>query len=304
MLTKILDGLGTTFATQWSANLLTAAFVFWSGGLLVLAWHFGWSPLDVWYMGLSATVEVVVLVAAFLLVALSSIVSQRLNLPVLRFLEGYWPGWLSGIRRWLVGRVATTYQQKLQTLQTLAGKGLPDLSTDELKHYVELDRYITHMPTTPEVLMPTRLGNILRAAELRSRNKYGLDAVICWPRLWLLLPDAVKQELMDARASLDTSVNLLIWSMLFLVWTLWAWWALLVTVLVAMYAYSWSLRLAEVYGELIDSCYDLHRGDLYQALRWPLPANPAAEQQTGLQLTQYIWRGSDAQTPTFVVPKS
>jgi len=46
-----------------------------------------------------------------------------------------------------------------------------------------------HTPAESDRHMPTKLGNILRAAELRSKDKYGLDAVICWPRLWLLLPD-------------------------------------------------------------------------------------------------------------------
>jgi hypothetical protein len=300
MLTKIVDGLSSKLADQWFIMLLTPAFIFWAGGLLIWAWRFGWSPLEKWYLGLSPTIEVVMLLAAFLLVATSAVVVQRFHLPVLRLLEGYWPQWFAGIRSRLTARVAQRYQSKLDSLETLARKGLKNLSPEELRQYAELDRYITHMPTDQSLLMPTRIGNRLRAAELRSRDKYGLDGVICWPRLWLLLPEEAKKELTDARTSLNAAVNLFVWSLLFLVWTIWTWWAIGISLIVVIYAYYWATSLAEVYGELIESCYDLHRTTLYHALRWPLPKNPLEELQTGMQVTQYIWRGSDAATPLFV----
>jgi hypothetical protein len=51
--------------------------------------------------------------------------------------------------------------------------------------------------------MPTRFGDILRAAEFRPRDKYGLDTTVCWYPLWLLLPAEVKQEISQARLELD-----------------------------------------------------------------------------------------------------
>ena len=42
----------------------------------------------------------------------------------------------------------------------------------------------------------------MRAAELRPLSRYGQDAVICWPRLWLLLPDASRHDITTARGSL------------------------------------------------------------------------------------------------------
>lgn len=66
-------------------------------------------------------------------------------------------------------------------------------------------------PSQPNRLMPTKLGNILRAAESRPYDKYGLDAVICWSRLWLLLPDGVKKELQEARSNLNTAARFWLW---------------------------------------------------------------------------------------------
>ena len=301
MLTNIFDGLSGKVADQWTATLLTPAFVFWAGGLLAWVFRFGWSELAKSFMALTPAEQIVVLIAALLIVAASAIVVQRFDLLVIRLLEGYWPRLFNTPRKWIVDHlVIPKYEQKVQRFQQLAQKGVNNLSPEELSELAAIDRYLVHMPSVPAFFLPTKLGNILRAAELHPKDKYGLEAVICWPRLWLLLPDEARNELADVRALLDTAARLVTWSVLFLVWTIWAWWVPLVTVIVAFYAYRWTINTAEIYGDLLDSSYDLYRKLLYQSLRWPLPTNPAEEYQQGLLLTQYIWRGSRATTPTFV----
>src|SRR5262249_9746917 len=148
-------------------------------------------------------------------------------------------------------------------------------------------------------LMPTRLGNILRAAEGQPGDKYGLDAVICWPRLWLILPGDVREELVRARIRLDSAVSACNWAVLFVIFTPWLPWAPAAGAAFAVAGYYvWVLDRSRLFGDLIDATFDLHRHALYQALRWPLPANPAAERRAGRALTDYLWRGSDAEEPT------
>jgi len=153
------------------------------------------------------------------------------------------------------------------------------------------------MPEANADLMPTRLGNILRAAEHKPLAKYGLDAIVCWSRLWLLLPDAVKKDLQAARADLNTAARVWLWSLLFCGWTfvggsLWAAWSMLFGLLSAWFAYGWALDAASTYGELIEAAFDLHRHLLYQSSRWNLPADPAIEHRVGQELTQYLRRRS------------
>jgi hypothetical protein len=57
-----------------------------------------------------------------------------------------------------------------------------------------------------------------------------------------------------------------------------------------------------VYADLLESVYDVHRMVLYQALRWPLPDNPETEWQSGQQVSNYLWRGSRQNQPTFTDP--
>jgi hypothetical protein len=155
--------------------------------------------------------------------------------------------------------------------------------------------------------MPTRLGNILRAAERRPYERYGLDAIVCWPRLWLLLPETAKKELQEARTQLINGVRIFAWSLLFLIWTIWSWWAIPAAIGSALFAYCWILDTAIVYGDLIEAAFDLYRPLLYQSLRFPLPNNAAEEKAMGEQVTQYLWRGSLSEPIAFATstePKS
>ena len=148
-------------------------------------------------------------------------------------------------------------------------------------------------PSQPNQFLPTQLGNLLRASEARSLERYGLDAVVCWPRLWLLLPDHTRKELQTARGALNQAVRNWLWSSLFLIWTLFAWWVPLVAILCACLSYRMALTAAAVYVDLLESTFDLHRHLLYPALRHQPPTNPAQEVNDGKKLTEYLWRGPD-----------
>jgi hypothetical protein len=304
MPTKFIESLGGKLAENWAANILTPAFVFWLGGVLAWVWRFGRKPLEDWLKQQPESLLIAVLVTALLIIAVSAFVVQRFDLSVLRFLEGYWLGWLQPLKRWMIHRQEQDFKRKDKQWQALADKQNKQvLTTDELAEYVTLDGQLMQFPSQLNRLMPTKLGNILRAAESHPYDKYGLNAVICWPRLWLVLPDGVKKELQEARSSLNTASRFWLWSLLFIVWVVWAWWAVPMGLLGMIFAYYWAVDTASVYCSLLESAFDLYRLELYKSLRWPIPINPKQEQEFGKQLTVYLLRGSDQDTPTFTPPK-
>jgi hypothetical protein len=63
-------------------------------------------------------------------------------------------------------------------------------------------------PDEPVDVAPTKIGNILLAAEQHPRLRYGLDPVVIWSRLQPLLPEALAGALKDAKASLDMMLTL------------------------------------------------------------------------------------------------
>lgn len=305
MLPKFLESLGDTLAKEWVAKVFTPAFVFWFGGFLswVLHSQANWNTLERWLNQRTLVQPLVTLVAALLVIATSAIAVQQFELPVLRLLEGYWPRWLQPLRRRLIKGQKLKAEKAEKRFQGLASKSIQNLTPEEADEYVQLDWQLKQTPTESDRLMPTQLGNILRAAERRPLEKYGLESVICFPRLWLLLPNEVKTELTEARARLNTMARVLVWSILFWVWTLWAWWAIPIGLLSALLAYQWLLNAAAIYGDLVESAFDLHRTALYKSLRFPLPKNPTEEQHTGRALTDYLWRGFTEPEPIFENPE-
>jgi hypothetical protein len=306
VLTTFWAGLGSRLAERWAAVGLSPPFAFWAGGLLAWVWGHGrgqaWGELERWGTGRSVPVQAAVVVGALVAVFASGAMVKQLTFPVLRVLEGYWPRWLGRARTALLRLRTSRQRHDNERFQRLADKvEAGTAAPDERLAFVVLDSKLRAVPTRHEDLMPTRLGNILRAAESWPGDKYGLDAVKCWPRLWLVLPEATRKELIEARAALDSAASAVLWGALFVIWAAWAWWALPVGLAVALTAYfSPLLASAQTYGTLLESAYDLHRPLLYTALRWPPPRDPAQEREMGRALTEYLWRGSEDTEPKFV----
>ncbi|NET34885.1 MAG: hypothetical protein F6K19_23155 [Cyanothece sp. SIO1E1] len=303
MPTKFLAELGGKLAERWFTTLFIPAFIFWIGGLGTWMWRFGWigSSIEGWFIQQSEFLQFTIVIGALLLIGLSAFTIQRFDLLILRLLEGYWPSFTKPVRIWLIKRQQRWLKRSEKRWQVLALKREnDDLNTQELNELISLDLKLRQHPSQHEYLMPTKLGNLLRAAERRPLEKYGLDAVICWPRLWLLLPEDIKKELQEARADLNTAARTWLWSILFLVWTVWVWWAILISISFVWFAYRWILSSATTYADLLEAVFDLYRLLLYQAMNWPLPQDPSEELQLGKLLTEYLWRGSDQPSPKFV----
>jgi hypothetical protein len=221
----------------------------------------------------------------------------------LRGLEGYW---YPGVRRLSVPLLHWQKARRRRILKTLKQLN-PKLQNSaataaERAEFVRCDRALHQWPEQEDDLLPTRLGNILRAAERRPYHRYGLDAIVCWPRLWLLLPEAVKKDLQAAQTELSNAVRLVFWSLLFLIWSIWAWWAFPVGVVAACFAYGWAVDAASIYANLIEATFDLHRQLLYQALSVPIPHDPDEERRVGKWLTDRLWRGPAPNMPDFHGP--
>jgi len=292
MLETFWEGAGSKVADRLVAALLGPALVFWAGGAVAWLVH-GWPATRAELGSMSEHQQLVAFVAVPTLIVVSAALEAALVLPTLRLLEGYGPLW-TPLRATAVGWTNARAERARARWQALAELEPQSLSAAQRAAYVELDLQLRRVPVNVADRMPTTLGNVLRAAERRPTEKYGLDAVICWPRLWLLLPDDVREQINAARSELDAGARIWLWGFFFLGWTILTWWALPLALIAMLSAGRWLVGAAETYGDLLESAFDLFRPRLYESLRWPLPEDTAEEFAAGRLLTEYLFRGTVA----------
>jgi hypothetical protein len=158
------------------------------------------------------------------------------------------------------------------------------------------------LPTRSYEVMPTRLGNILKNAELYPDLRYGVNSVLVWPRLYQLLPNHYLQTIAEARGSLDFMLVIATLSGIFALasslylWIVKAkWWLFLLCLcggmVVAFWAYLGALQNAFLYAQVIKAGFDLYRYKLLNQMRLPLPTSPSQEQQLWQQVNNFLYRG-------------
>lgn len=286
-MTKLWEEAGKSL----TARLFAAsepAIVFWVWAVAV--WFIGdegWSsfitavtPL---FTDASTAQLLVVAVAAAFVPVLTGFIVDRVTMPMLQGLEGYgWVGFAGATRR-----RTKAWQDKLEALeQRRAAAGISPAADAEAA--VKLRRF----PGNEDV-MPTRIGNILRAGERRPDYWYGLDSIVVWPQLWLVLPEQPRNDIRRARAQLDSTVNAFTWALLSCLLAVLWWPAALIGAAVSVAVWRiWLPAAAATYATVLSAVFDTHRFMLYEALRHPLPATPAEEPAAGANLTSYLWNGT------------
>ncbi len=159
----------------------------------------------------------------------------------------------------------------------------------------------------PADVLPTRLGNVLRAAEHYPSERYGADYILLWTRLGHLCPEAFLANMDQFQAALDflvvavTGFGLLAVAMSVTAALsghgIWLFLACLIGGFgLAHVAYLSAVSAARELGDAMRASFDLYRTELLIRMRWPLPADSAAEKETWEEVGKFI-RGSRRSTP-------
>ena len=303
MIGSLLEGAGATFAEGMGGNLLKRIFgtalFFWSAGIVLLAWQYGTSYIFITLSLLNPLQQFMVVFSMFGILILSDTMMTWATFHLMKWVEGYAPPPLDAWwHDYSVKPLHEELEKKVARWQRLRKKGLNHLTPDERQNYNQINFELSFLyPANFDHLMPTRVGNILRAAEDYPNDRYGLETITMWSRLWLVMPEEARQEIAHARMQLDHAVRLMGWGMAFSMWFFFSIWAypLLITlpmgIAMVMIAYRRAIHAAQMYADLIRTAFDLYRHAMYEQMGWDVPATLHDEKACGKALTSYIFFG-------------
>ncbi len=214
---------------------------------------------------------------------LLAVLMKAFSLSIIRFYEGYYgQNWAFGLLEWHQRR---RYQKLQEDIERLTQQGKPA----ELKEY-ELNRGYPNRDN----LLPTRLGNILRASEYYVSTMYGIDPITMWPRLVAVLPQSFRDQAEEPEVNVKFALNLSVLSFVasleFLTMLVfgdpaWASAAIVAFLLLSVVWYRIALGFAAEWGEYIRTAFDLYRYELLKTMHIALPPGPLT-----LKVERDIWR--------------
>lgn len=246
-------------------------------------------------------------------VLLLGVVLAPFQVAFVRVLEGYWGSANLAMRLTTVGvelqrRRLTAANHTMRTvgadlqkfrLDVAQNASLP-VRFDQERRRARLNasaqranKIARQMPRTDR-LLPTALGNNLRASEDSAGQRYGLNTNVVYPRLRNFLSPRLDTALSGLLTQLDTSAALCVsFTLAALASTpllAHQWWALIPAgcVLLAVLAYRGAQTAATYHGDLLATAFDLHRFDLVAGLHFGLPNTPEREVPFNEELSKFL----------------
>ncbi len=252
---------------------------------------------------LPALTQAVTVAGAGVAVVVAAYLLYNLQYVIIRLFEGYWPRVRPLL--WLRNRRTELYRKRWEYLGQLA-KQAPTVTEANEIWAEQLTFYPP--PTHLDRMMPTRLGNVLRAAEIYAYERYGIDPAVIWPRLRPLLKPETMALLEDRKTTLTFMLSVALLSAAFsLLWcpvlalTTDRWDLFLLCALgwpLAWLCYQNAVQSAVAYGEQLRATFDLHRHDLLRALNRPIPSDGEAERKEWLRLNRFFYRNLPLPAPS------
>jgi hypothetical protein len=288
MFSTVLQNLKTYFGDYFGRPFILGVFlpvfIFLSANLaLYLEVTQGIGTAIAAWDKLSAVTQVLLSLTGLMVTFVLAYLFYNFQYGFVRLFEGYWPDvWFLP---WLYKRRSNTYKKHWADLKV-------EDQDKQLAFYPP--------PTHPDKFMPTRIGNILRAAELYAYDRYGIDSPTIWTRLIPLLKADVLAPLLDTKVARDfmllTSVLLvpftLIWCPLLLIFT--TYWPLFLLCAaglpLAWLCYENAVQSSLAYSEQLKAIFDLHRHELFDALGLLPPDKEDKEREQWQDIAYFFYR--------------
>jgi hypothetical protein len=200
---------------------------------------------------------------------------------------------------------ARSVEEQAQIRQQLAGLAQ---QLDEEHRRIEAMSPRQALPHAAHRVCPTSFGNAYAVAEEYAYERYGIDAVLFWPRLRELMHDSAashSERITQQKTALDLSLNftflcglVALEAMLTLCFgpaghegVLFS--LALIAVVLCISFYRSSVGAVSTMGELIKNSFDFHRELVLEAFNLSNPDELIVEQAVWVKLLAFIRRGEE-----------
>ena len=205
---------------------------------------------------------------------------------LLRVLSGYYGVPFRQVWRLRAARKFAALQEEARIGVHRTSEGLSP--TERRRYMTVVHTLAQRYPSRADLVLPTRLGNAIRAFETYADDVYGIDGIAAGPRMQGVIPAPFQGKIEDARARVNLAVN--------------AWFCALVVLLasvasvaadvlserrgalaleyvqfagcsaIVLYmSYEGAVRRTILWGELVKSAFDLYLPNLAHQLGYQLP---------------------------------
>lgn len=211
----------------------------------------------------SVTVQVLALIGLALASAVVGVVVQALVVPVRALCLGLWPFGLGGM---LTSRRRNRWHELVRQRTDLErARPVLERSTEEQRRIDRIAGRINAIAMA-EPGRPTWMGDRVHALAEITVNRYGLDLAFGWPRLWLVLDDAVRTEISIAQSAFATAMFTATWSVPYLALGVVWWPAAAIGVGIAAAGWARARRGIATLTDLTEATLDLYGRTLAVAL--------------------------------------
>lgn len=303
-MTSILSSISGQFSKSLILGTLLPVVLFLILGMIFVVplFPYDWQFLRQLISLDSATV----VMFTFVTVVLSGLL-YSFNAVVTRFYQGYtWQ--YTWVGRWRIRR----YQAQLRADNALMARTLTlrnELSRrggggqyEKLIEKIEDERtkvgqrINNEFPSYPYLVLPTRLGNILRSFESYPSRQYNMAGVSLWPRLRAKIDKEYAAAIDDAKTPLDFVINVSVLSALLCLailsvgllypiplasWRVGVWWGIEILAFAGLTYFSYVMAIGQTrqWGDMFKGAFDLYRWELLKQFGYKRVPTSMAEER-------------------------
>jgi len=173
----------------------------------------------------------------------------------------------------------------------------------------------SNYPERRSLILPTRLGNVIRSFEYYPGREYQIDSIVMWPRLVAIIPKEYAVAVDDAKTTFDFMLNCSLLSFILAAFILLTgltyptplnsfslalYWFSNVAIFSALsyFFYRLSINRVGAWGSMVKGAFDLYRSDLLKKLGYKHePASRTKEREIWQKISRQIIYGDLDKTP-------